>query len=202
MGRRYFSLTRSRLWSAAAALLLPALLAGLTTGCGGGSSSVVATGFPAGNGTNTVSAQAASGGGRLTLTATNLSQPVFFPTPRAVSDSDPRLQGLASPSGSKTFPAGLGYVPGSAYQLTRPNSAFQFPAAITLTVTFPTGSFDPQTLNIFYYDGTTFQPVSPVAGGFAITTSGATTTLTTTINTFQGTGLYAVLASSPPISPG
>jgi hypothetical protein len=181
--------TRTRNWVVSPLLVASILLGGVLSGCGGGNSqTVISTGFPAGIGSNSLTSQAASGGGNLTLTAQDLPTPIFFPAPTGVSDS--RVGTPTSDTGGV-----LTLVPGTAYQT---KAGVQFPKAITMKMVFtqPSG-VDSQTLNIYYFDGKVWQPVTPADANF----SAASGAVQTTITTFQGTGLYAVLASAPPSNP-
>lgn len=185
--------------AAALTLAAGAPLAGALSGCGGGgSSTVIGTGFPIGPGPNTLTTRSASGAGAMQLTAAGLTQAVFFSAPQGVPDSDPRLQAPVSDTrGSLTF------VRGTAYQTqTDPAVSFTAPVTMTITYTLPVG-VDAQTfvrtLNVYYYDNTArvFVPVTPVVTGFT-TQPGV---ITTKISGFQGSGLYAVLSSAPPAPP-
>jgi hypothetical protein len=180
---------RMRIGGVAPLLAASLLLGGILSGCGGGNSqSVISTGFPAGIGSNSLTSQAAAGGGNLTLIAQDLPTPIFFPAPTGVSDTS---------VGTPTADTGgtLTLVPGTAYQT---KAGVQFPKAIIMKIAFtqPSG-VDSQTLNIYYYDGKVWQPVTPADANF----SAAAGVVQTTITTFQGTGLYAVLSSAPPSNP-
>lgn len=174
-------------------------LAGVLGGCGGSSRTLVKTGFPAGHFTtpNSLTLASAAGGGALVLSANDLPAPVSFLPPRSVPNSDSRIQK------PKTFSGTGALLAGTAYQFQTPFTAL--PAPITLTINYQGASgTNPVTLNIFFLDeNNIWQPVVPAAGGFAATGDAATGagTVSTTISTFQGQGVYAVFTSAPPDSP-
>lgn len=190
---------RPALLAAALALAAGAPLGLTLSGCGGSSQSLISTGFPAGAGQFSIQTSSSARTGQLVLTSQDLPSPVFFPPPAAVSDTDSSLKNPVSAAGSSAFPDTLILLPDTAYRLQNPKEG-QFPKPITLSITYASARNNPAvTLNIYYFDGKVWRPVVPASGGFV--SNAATKTVTTTIQSFQGTGLYAVFASQPVVPP-
>lgn len=209
-------LTKVRPLSAALIASLFVGGAALLSGCGGGGSSksVISTGFPQGAGPFSLRTSAASGGGSLLLSASNVPTPVFFPAPNAVPNTDTRLTSPTSAAGGT-----LTAISGTAYQVQKPTQPLggPFPSPVTVTITYAPQALvtaagktiDPSTLDIYYFDGAHWQPVQPSDGGFSYTPAG---TITTTIRNFvypngsngkegAGPGYFAVLSAQPPVTP-
>lgn len=171
----------------------------LLTGCGGGSSqSVISTGFPQGAGPFTLTTPGSGAGGSLTLSASNVPSAVFFPAPRAVADAD--ATGCASDVCTSSTSGPLSLIPGTVYQLQNPTQpkGGRFPGTVTLTIAYPSAvGHDLNTLNVYYFDGKSWQAVPPSAGNFQSVSGQIRTTLTT----IYGIGLYAVMSSAPPATP-
>ena len=183
-------------------LALCAFAALLLSGCGGGgnSQSTVATGFPADQQphTLTIAGNAANDSLALATPSTGVTTPIFFSAPTPSADTDKKFTAPPVTGGTSLAQ----YIKGTEYQFSTP---LTFPSPITLTfkyasaaLTSATRTIDPATLNVYYYDGTNWQPVTPSAGQFSNLPSGQ---VITTITAVQGTGLYAILSSQPPSHP-
>ena len=163
----------------------------LAAGCGGGgSSSVIGTGLPAGTSSDSFFT------GSLVLSVKDAPSATFFDVPLQVADAT-----LPVPA------SGLSLVSGAGYKLFQPKAPFSSPVTMAIKYDPSKLPLDPSTkkpleanLAIYFLGaGNVWTYAAPVAGGAVIDTTKHT--VSTTISAVGGTGVYAVLAIMPPVLP-